>query len=963
VAGVGIAGFAGDSGPATNAQFNFPEGLAVDGSGNLYISDTNNARIRKVGPDGIVTTVAGTGSPGFGGDGGPATSAQLNLPFGIAMDSVGNLLIADLNNGRIRKVDASGVISTIAGSAIRGFAGDGGPATSAQIVSPFRVAVDESGNILIADGSNNRIRKVSTAGLITTAAGNGTAGFSGDGGRAGNAQFNAPYGMVFDPAGNLLVADSNNNRLRKISPDGGINTLSGTGAAGANGDGGPAGGAQLRTPFDVTSDQNGNIYIADANNQKVRRISAAGVISTYAGRGAFGFSGDGGAAASAQLATPIAVAIDAAGNLFISDNGNNRIRKVAPTGTISTVAGSGTPGFSGDDGPAVSAQVRSPNGLAVDPVGNLYIADTGNHVVRKVSPTGVISTVAGTGSAGFSGDGGLATAAQLNSPYGVAVDSAGTLFVTDSNNNRVRRVNALGQIITIAGTGSGGFRGDGGDSTFAWLSNPRRIATDARGNVFVADTSNHRIRELIPVRQSFSVFTIPDRGATSLQTFGTTAGPTSVGYAQVVPDPGVQAPAGLAIFGFRQNNVLVSETGVPATATMMAGRVFAEVNGTVHTGIAIANPNDQAAAISFFFTGPNGDFGRGSATIPPKSQLARFLDQAPFNGPSPTTGTFTLQSNVPVSMIALRSFLNERDEFLLTTLPVVDTTTALSSSPVVFPHFATGGGWSTQLVLVNPSDTSLEGTVEFRNPAGDVATISGPLNNGIPYSIPPRSFFKLQMPNAPATVTGSVHVIPVPNTPAPSGLGIFSFQNRGVTVTQAGVPAQPAGSAFRLYTESVGDFSSGMAGSTRTGLAVANNSTRPTTVIVEVENLDGTPGLVGTINVPPNGQTSLFLNEIHGLESLRTPFQGILRLTSFAPVTIIGLRARYNERNDLLITTTPPANESIVPPSTGIFFPHFADAGGYTTQFILFGTAPGQPTSGIVRFFSQSGGTMNLLLR
>jgi hypothetical protein len=282
----------------------------------------------------------------------------------------------------------------------------------------------------------------------------------------------------------------------------------------------------------------------------------------------------------------------------------------------------------------------------------------------------------------------------------------------------------------------------------------------------------------------------------------------------------------------------------------------------------------------------------------------------------------------------------------------------------VFPHFAAGGGWTTHIVLVNPTDTTLSGGIQFFDPAGLITTAANPFNNNLTYSIPPRASFKLDTSVASSPVmTGSIRIIPARNTAAPSGLAIFSFQSRGVTVSEAGVPAQPAGSAFRVYAESFGDFDRGESGSTRTGLAIANTAPQATTVIVEVKNLDGNTGLIGTIAIPANGQASLFLNQIPGIETLLTPFRGMLQLTAFTPITIVGLRARYNERKDLLITTTPPSNENLPPPLSGIFFPHFADAGGYSTQFILFSGQPGQTPSGTLQFVSQAGGAINLVIQ
>lgn len=460
--------------------------------------------------------------------------------------------------------------------------------------------------------------------------------------------------------------------------------------------------------------------------------------------------------------------------------------------------------------------------------------------------------------------------------------------------------------------------------------------------------------------QTSATFAIGDGGGMSFQTGGAPSAAVAVGYAKVNSDPGARPPSGLAIIDFRQNNVLVSEAGVPASGLITSGRIYAEISSTINTGIAIANPTNQTATITFFFTDSSGDFGSNVTTIPPNGQIAAFLNEAPFNGRSSLTGTFTFSSNIPVSVVALRGRINERSEFLLTTLPVTDLSAAPSTAPIVFPHFAAGAGWTTQIVLVNPTDATLTGVLEFRDPSGRV---TNPFNNNLTYSIPPRSSFEMQTSLASSTVlTGSVRIIPAGNAGTPAGLTIFSFQNRGVTVSEAGVPAASPGSAFRVFVESFGDFNQAAAGSMRTGLAIANTSPQATSVVVEVKNLNGGTGLIGTLSIPGNGQTSLFLNQIPGIQTLLTPFRGMLRLTSLAPITIVGLRARYNERNDLLITTTPPGDEGVPPPVSGLYFPHFADAGGYSTQFILFSAQPGQTPSGTLQLVSQAGGAVNLVL-
>jgi sugar lactone lactonase YvrE len=312
----------------------------------------------------IINTFAGTGTQGYSGDNGPATSAELNQPYGVAVDSSANLYIADTPNSRIRKV-SNGVITTVAGTGTQGYGGDNGPATSAELANPQGVAVDSAGALYIGDYNNNRVRKISN-GVITTVAGTGTQGYSGDDGAAIYAQLDNPTGIAIDAAGNLYIADTNNHRIRKVS-NGVITTVAGTGSQGYNGDNGPATSAKLASPQGVAVDSAGNLYIADTGNSCVREVSN-GVITTVAG-GLFLFG----------------VALDAAGNLFIGDTNDNVIRKVS-NGVITTVAGDGIFGYSGDGGPATSAELAFPHAVAVDAAGNVYVADTGNSRVRVLIP-------------------------------------------------------------------------------------------------------------------------------------------------------------------------------------------------------------------------------------------------------------------------------------------------------------------------------------------------------------------------------------------------------------------------------------------------------------------------------------------------------------------------------------------------------------------------------------------------
>ena len=683
IAGTGGSGSSGDGGPATAATFISPWFLACDPSGNVYVSDYSVDRIRKIDMStGIISNYAGTGSFGFSGDGGAATAATFDDPMGIAIDGAGNLYISDLYNERIRKVNTSGIITTIGGNGTYGYSGDGGPATAAEFKYPYGIAVDGSQSVYIADYENWRVRKinghnrapyftgghslnitvcentigdslnsilpiydsdsyqvetwslivpalhgtavcgdtaastgavvaahkmyytpttgysgldsfkvrifdgtasdttevhvlinptpsvitgglscvvggytllydstgggtwssattgVATAGagtgvvtgistgtsvvaytlastgcnvnvtvtvspftglLIKTIAGTGTAGYSGDGGAGISAKVNAPWGVAADYLGNIFIADNANNRVRNVNASGIITTLAGNGIPGETGDGGPATAAEISNSGQggVATDRLGNKYVADFANCCIRKVSASGVITVFAGiPGSCGFTGDGGPATSAKMVSPTAITVDVSGNVYFTDYANSRVRKVNTSGIITTVAGIGTTAFSGDGSAATLAAIGQPWGVTTDLAGNIYVSDVANDRVRKINTSGIISTYAGSSSAGYGGDGSAATAASLNQPTGIVMDGLGNLFIADLINNRIRKVNSAGIISTVVGNGTGGFGGDACIATGGVLNNPTGVAIDGNGNLYIADQGNNRVREV-----------------------------------------------------------------------------------------------------------------------------------------------------------------------------------------------------------------------------------------------------------------------------------------------------------------------------------------------------------------------------------------------------------------------------------------------------------------------------------
>ena len=486
VAGNGQLGYAGDGNSGPVAQLAFPQSLALDSAGNLYIGEAYD--IRKLSPNGVISTIAGNGNSLI--DGALAINAPIGFTVGLAVDGAGNLYVADPLFNRVRVITGN-TIRTVAGVGTAGFSGDGGPATAAELNYPVSVAINSAGNILIADEYNLRIRKV-TAGIITTIA--GRTHFAGDNGTATAALMHLPESVISDAAGNMFIADTDNHRIRKVTPAGIISTIAGSGNCAYTGDTRAAVAANLCYPSALVLDAAGNLYFTDSGNYVVRRINPMGVISTIAGRGTSGDTGDGGLATSAQFKFPWGLAIDAQGNLYVSDSSAHRVRRIAAAdGTITTVAGNGSSGFSGDGNIATSAQLNRPRQIAVDNSGNLFISDESNVRIRKVA-SGLIQTVLGVSTCCYVSGKGVST--YIDTPGGMVIDSAGNLIVALSRLNLIAKLTPAGDLSVIAGNPLATGFGDGGIATNGSLFYPKGLSLDAAGDILVADTYNSRIRKL-----------------------------------------------------------------------------------------------------------------------------------------------------------------------------------------------------------------------------------------------------------------------------------------------------------------------------------------------------------------------------------------------------------------------------------------------------------------------------------
>jgi len=723
-----IAGLSNGNSFVGNALFS-AQGIAVDGSGNIYTSQGyGGSVVFKISFRGALSIFAGTETPPFGGDGGPATSAMLYWPVGLAVDGAGNVYIADDFDQAIREVNTSGIINTVAGTLLDPYSagGDGGPAADAGLFYPQAIAADAAGNVYFADQITDRIRKITapaappstpaaapefslapgtypgaqtltmtdaTAGaeiyvslngtapttssqgyhgpiditgsatvqaiavapgflpspltsetytittpptaLISTVAGDNTYGFLGMGGPATSASMENLQAVAFDGSGNLYIADYGNSVVWMVSAStGNISVVAGTGTSGNGADGGQATATELNHPSGVAIDKLGNLYISDTGNGRIRMVAAqTGIITTIAGPGVPGTLGDGGPATSAYLNGPAGIAFDQSGNLYIADGIINTagtdtglVRMIAAnTGTISTVAGGGTQGNVGDGGLATAAYLGDPADVALDAAGNLFILDGGEERIRKVNAsTGIITTVAGNGEFGSSGDGGLATAAEIAVEQGIRVDGSGNVYFSDDGENTIRRVDAATNIVTtIAGDGYFGYGGNGGAATMAELYNPLGLAFDASGSLYIADESNAVVRKV----------TFPGPAATP--TFSLKAGTYNGSQTVTIAD----ATQGATIY-------YTTDGSTPTTAsTVYSGSITVSATETLQA-IAVATGYTESGAASAQYT----------ITVPPGFAVAGTAVSVAPGAATGNTSTITLTPSGgftgPVSLTA-----------------------------------------------------------------------------------------------------------------------------------------------------------------------------------------------------------------------------------------------------------------------------------------------------------------------
>jgi sugar lactone lactonase YvrE len=709
-----LAGTSGQPGSADgtgpNALFLYPYAVAVDSGGNVFVTDIGNQNIRKIAPGGAVSTVAGTLGV-VGSLDGSALAARFNFPEGIAVDAAGNVYISDTNNGTIRRLSATGTVTTLAGTAGLNGAVDGAGG-AAKFNNPAGLGIDSAGNLYLADYGNSTVRKITSGGAVTTLAGLAAQTGTSDG-QGSAARFNHPSAVALDGAGNIYVIDTSNQTVRKVSAGGNVSTLAGTPGVGGRADGAGA-AASFFYPGGIAATGSGTVYVADTGNHALRVVTPSGAVATLAGSAGLAGSTDG-TGSAALFNYPDGVAVDSSGNLYIADHGNDTIRKLTAGGVATTVAGAA--GLSGSaDGGGGAARFNGPTGVAVDPSGNLYVADAGNSTIRKITAAGAVSTLAGLAGVAGNSDG-AGAAARFNAPQGIAVDSAGNVYVADTNNSTIRKVTAAGTVTTLAGVAgqSAAIDGLGGAARF---DGPYAVAVDSSGNVYVADFFNATIRK---ITSGGAVTTLA--GLAPLAGFTDATGPA----AKFNQTYGLAVDAG--------GNVFVSDTYNRAVRKITAGGTVTTIEGPQSRffypqGIAVdgaenlyvADGDNQAIDVGVFVAPPPSGTQVSSVSVL-TGQSATF-SIGPGN--ALTTYQWQVSTNGGVTWIAVA---NDADDSGATTATLVVSNVTLAmtgNSYRLLLADAAGTGVSgaaaltvaSPLVLTGPTGTARLTNLSIRSYAG-----------------------------------------------------------------------------------------------------------------------------------------------------------------------------------------------------------------------------------------------------
>jgi len=897
-------------GPGNLAEFYQPSAAWADGD-YLYVVEPNNHTLRRIRfSSAEVSTLAGLPALCCYLDG-PATQARLMVQNGWGDGNY--LYMTDSAWNVIRRVRVTdGETSTLAGNPIWpqvfNMPSIDGVGAGARFSQPLGIWGDGE-NLYVTERTGRVVRKIVIAtGEVTTLAGKANTSGSQDG--VGSAARFAFPGAIWGDGTFLYVSDNGMIRTVNIAT-GEVRTMtlsSQVAAAALWGDG-------------------ANLYVGDETNNTVKKIvTATGVVTTIAQ----GFSRPTGIWGDGTV-------------LYVTDR-DATVRAIRlDTGAIATVAG--TSGVAGsDDGALGKGHFLAPIGIWGDGV-DLYVIDGSSIRKLSITPTADQPVITGI------------------TPSSIAAGTTATFTLTGSN------FTSLNTTVVPRG---GGIRVlsvvvKSPTALEARISTAPGVAPGSRTlRVIAGDAISNPVGLTIgtPIDHTTQSFSVLGRGVASAASSDQPGAPIA-GYAKIETDPGAPSPAGLAIYRNRIAGILVSEAAVPSRGLIQAGRIhFFGRGGVVSTGIAMVNPTDLPVRVTCYFTRADGaSLNQTSFDISPRSQIARFVDETPFNQvlSGSAEGTFSFAASSPLAVVALRGFVNERFEFLMTPLPVVDLNEP-SDQPVFFPHLADGGGWTSQIVLINATDLPISGSLQFVSPSGSPQTITldGQTATQFAYSIPGRASKRLQTSGLSTEArVGSIRLVAESGSGYPRGLVVFSYKTSGVVVTEAGVPGIQASSAFRLFVENAGR--SGEVGSLRTGVAIANPGTVAADVRLELTDSTGNAvGPVAMLSLNPNGQVSLFTDQIAGFENLPVPFQGVLRVTTTAAsgISVVGLRGRYNERREFLIATADPVDE-LGGIGNESYFPHFAQSGGYTTQFVIF-PRNANATSGVLRFFSAAGQPMDL---